>query len=221
MRSYYGVQGEGWNECVPGCISDTPRIEPREPPATAQLRLGGVGALVDWKGWDLILDALSLLSADERQRLQFRHIGGPLNTEWSKAYAERLVQRTKTLGLEGVVTWLGAQPSAKPLLSSVDALVIASHNEPFSIAMLESLFHRVPVLAADSGGARDIIKPPLNGWLYQSGSAEDLADKVRQLLRPGFLDSALFHREELRRFTADHVAQQWLHIYAAVGCAVE
>jgi glycosyltransferase involved in cell wall biosynthesis len=216
MRAYYGFSGPGWAQCIPGCVPGVPQPVRQRSESETKLLLGGIGALVRWKRWDLVLQALATLSPHERQQIRFTHFGGPLEDRSSKEYASILYRTTRELGLDEVVDWAGHQPSTKSLLERVHVIATASDQEPFSIGMLEALFHGVPVLAADSGGARDVIHPPLHGWLFRSGDAISLAAALRDLLSREFRNSAVFDLPELSRFSSTNVAGQWVQAYRAL-----
>lgn len=214
MKEHYGVpDASSWGQCIPGCVptlGTTQEAVNRR--ATGRIVLGGVGALVAWKSWHLILEALRMLPPTQRQRICFRHIGTVDGTASSENYARQLREQTVAEGLSHIVEWRGEQPSSAPLLGEIDYLVVASRREPFSVAMLEALAAGVPVLAADSGGARDVIVPGRNGWLFSSGEAIDLARRFTQLLdRPP--DPMRVDPEALRRFTASTVAREWTAVY--------
>jgi glycosyltransferase involved in cell wall biosynthesis len=111
------------------------------------------------------------------------------------------------------VTWAGQQASSECLLGRCDALVIAATNEPFSVAMLEALQRGVPVIAADSGGALDIIDPSRNGWFFRSDDSADLARVIRERVETSSLGQMVFDAKHLVRFSAATVASQWTTIY--------
>jgi glycosyltransferase involved in cell wall biosynthesis len=213
MRSYYSAPGHDEEQCIPGCMAEGADAVARKE-SSEIVRLAGIGALVEWKGWHHVVDALAALPETILARLRFRHIGQDDGSGASRAYARNLRERTAAAGLEMNIEWLGQQASSAPLLAESDALIVASNNEPFSIAMLESLRAGVPVIAADSGGAIDIIKPPINGLQFKSGSPSDLARVLRSLVETDALAKIQIDREGLRRFSAPVVAQQWAAVYA-------
>jgi glycosyltransferase involved in cell wall biosynthesis len=213
MRRYYGVSGRDGAQCIPGCMAEGVVAAARKESSDI-IRLVGVGALVRWKGWHHVMDALAALPETILARLRFRHIGKDDGSAASRAYAQELRERTKAVGLKKNIEWLGQQPSSTPLLAESEALIVASENEPFSIAMLEALRAGVPVIAADSGGAVDLIEPPKNGLLFKSGSPQDLARVLRSLVETDALAKIQIDRESLRRFSAPVVAQQWSAVYA-------
>lgn len=215
MKRYYGVGDETWDQCIPGCIPDGPGVRPeRVLGSGGTVLFGGMGALVPWKNWHLILGAVAALPQSTRQKLRFIHIGSATADPASKRFAAELRLRTAELGLEAVVEWRGELPSPGGFLAEIDCLVVASSNEPFSVSVLEALAAGVPVLAADSGGARDVVAPGRNGWLFRSGDESDLALHLGRLANevrgldvspsPGDLD----------RFFATAVAARWAKVYS-------
>lgn len=213
MRKYYDMQGAGWERCIPECVRAN--ISPiLRVPSQSLVRIAGVGFLVRWKGWHDVIEALALLPVETRARVRFDHIGPVGYAPADKRYAEELWKKTEAAGLAGCVRWLGEQPSSTPLLNESDCLVIASRNEPFSLAMLEALHAGVPLLAADSGGATDVVTLDRNGWLYRTGDPADLARLLRSLIETDALTRIRIDAGQLERFSAAVVAAQWREVYA-------
>ncbi len=216
MKRHYAAGDDTWVQCVPGCIVPTVPVRPRAARAGGRIRLGGIGALVRWKNWALILAALTLLPVELRRCFHFRHIGAEDGSPDSRANAAELRAAAATDGLQDLVEWRGQQDSAGAFLLETDCLLVLSHNEPFSIAMLEALHAGVPVLAADSGGARDIVGAGRNGWLFRSGDASDLARQLALLADGSVLAGGVIKPETLRQFGASTVADRWMKIYASL-----
>jgi glycosyltransferase involved in cell wall biosynthesis len=219
MKRHYGLPvdpRDPWSGCLPGCVPERPPA-PRIDSAGTTLRLAGVGTLTRWKQWNLVLAALERLPVARRGRVVFRHIGGPDGSAESLACAEDLRQQTAARGLASVVEWRGEQPSSEALLAESDALVVASAGEPLSVAMLEALFASVPVIASDSGGAPDLIAPPVNGRLFRTGDAADLARAINELAEAVGRGGVAIDRPALGRFTAATSAAQHAALYRRVG----
>jgi glycosyltransferase involved in cell wall biosynthesis len=220
MKRYYGIgianAGEAWAHCIPGAVpvaalAPHPARRKRE----GILRLGGVGALVAWKGWHLVLAALAALPREQRDRIRFIHIGAPGDSPAEQRYAADLRAETERLGLAACVEWRGQQASAQALLAEIDCLVVASHNEPFSIAVLEAQAAAVPVLAANSGGAADLLVADRTGWFFQSDSATDLSRAIGLLLNESAWSRIDLSPETVRPYTAPVIAERWVKVYAA------
>lgn len=220
MKGHYGINdAETWTQCIPGCIP-ADAVRPRgHRRGAADLRLGGVGSLVPWKRWELVLAVIARIRATAVREVRFTHIGASDGSAGSERYARTLRARVTELGIADRVEFRGQQSSADPLWSEIDALVIAADNEPFSIAMLEALGAGAPVIAADSGGARDVIRDGRNGWLFRSGDAADLARVVESLANSEASAVVRIDEAKLRPFTAPVVAAQWMEVYRRVGSA--
>lgn len=119
MRQYYGVSGAGWEQCLPGCVE--PNLSKLNRVGGEVLRFGGVGRIQRLKRWDLVVDAIALLSAEERSRVSFTHIGrgDPIDEA-------NLKRKAATAGLSSVVTFQGSAPSSTALLDECDVLIVAS-----------------------------------------------------------------------------------------------
>jgi glycosyltransferase involved in cell wall biosynthesis len=146
--------------------------------------IGLVGRLQPWKGQDRLLRAQALL----RERGHEVHtviVGGDAHG-LSTDYASSLPALVSGLGLADAVTLTGQVDDAGPYIDQLDILVNASDPEPFGIVLLEGMSRGVPVVAVDSGGPREIVRPGRTGALARSGEPQALADAIEPLLRdPG------------------------------------
>lgn len=212
MSEYYGVPTDSWERCIPGGVRRSV-VTAVSPVAPDRWRLGGIGALVRWKRWDLVLRALALLPEPVRRRIRFEHIGAPGGDEDSRAFAAEIAEETRRSGLAESVVWRGREPSSARLLGDIDVLLVLSDHEPFSMALLEALAAGVPVIAANTGGARDIIRHGENGWLFRSGDAGALAELLTQITtndgRPKMSREAIAGTAVY----ASDVARRWAGVY--------
>jgi glycosyltransferase involved in cell wall biosynthesis len=216
MQAYYGVR-EDERQCVPSCslqTAATPRPRKRNPKPT--IVLGGIGSLVKWKGWHLVIDALAALPSADRAKIRFVHIGSTQKDKKSQAYADELRLNVSRSNLETSVEWCGEQSDSGPLLNEIDALVVPSENEPFSLAMIEALCAGVPVLRADSGGATSLIGAGRNGWLFRTNDASDLSRILRMLVETDALEQITIEPNSLVPFQPAVVANRWIQIYEDV-----
>ncbi len=216
MRLHYGAPGGGWTQCLPECVSPRLPSARRSNPSGTATRLGGAGQCVRWKRWDLVVRALAQLTPELGRQVEFEHIGATSSPDEAGRHAQELRELTTRSGLDAQVRWLPPEPDTNGLLARVDVVVVASHDEPMSLVMLEALAAGVPVMAADSGGARDLIRPGVNGWLFRDGDAADLARVIALVAKERVdlrLERGVFLPPEL---TADQVATRWREIYTAL-----
>lgn len=204
MQRHYAAGGTAVGGCIPGGVAPSAVLRPA--PVPGRLRLGGVGALVAWKCWHEVVAALAMLPAEARARVTFDHIG-----DGDPRYRGELLACVEATGLAAQVTLHGAEPSSARLLGTIDALVVASHQEPFSVALLEALAAGVPVIAANGGGAPDAIRPGVNGELFRPGDAAALAAILRRWLEQpvAWNPTAI----QATTVTVEKVAAQWDEVY--------
>lgn len=71
----------------------------------------------------------------------------------------------RTAGLEASVRLLGRREDVPDILGAVDGVVSASVDEALPTALIEAGACGLPVVAADAGGTREIVKDGVNGRL--------------------------------------------------------
>ncbi len=97
---------------------------------------------------------------------------------------ERLHALTKELDLEATVKFLGPVygEDLQVLLRQARAVVVPSEwyeNTPY--ALLETLASGTPVIASRVGSLPERVQDGYNGFLFTTGDAHDLAEKIRTL----------------------------------------
>jgi glycosyltransferase involved in cell wall biosynthesis len=111
------------------------------------------------KGWDLVLDAFAAVRACARDaRLVFVGDGEDRDALMSRASEAGLADAVSVTGFlppADVATWLNA----------ADVVVVGSHVEGWSIAMLEALGCGKPLVSTDVSGAREMIHDGENGFV--------------------------------------------------------
>lgn len=131
--------------------------------------LGFAGRLVTYKNCDHFLRAVAL-AARHQPRLRAWIAGdGPEHAH--------LASLATKLGIDGIVTFLGQRRAEQlaDLFRASNAVAVCSYEEPLPTTALEAAACGTPVLAAISGGLREIIFPPhITG--YPWGAIEALAD---------------------------------------------
>jgi UDP-glucose:(heptosyl)LPS alpha-1,3-glucosyltransferase len=93
---------------------------------------------------------------------------------------ERLARRW---GVEDRVRFLPATPNPLPLYQAVDAFVLPSAYETFSLATYEAAACGLPLLATRVSGIEDLLVDGENGWFIER-EATAIADRLRALESP-------------------------------------
>lgn len=134
----------------------------------------GAGRLVDWKGFDVLIRAFSLLR--DSNSLLWILGDGP-----EKEPLQRLIEKH---GLESVVSMFSFVRDLRPYLWASDLFVLPSRTpEPFGFVLLEAMASGLPVIATAAGGPLDIIEDGKSGWLVAGGDENALAGCMRETLQ--------------------------------------
>lgn len=94
-----------------------------------------------------------------------------------------LQAKSKELGIENRIIWVGFTSEAKKYISIFDTGVLFSNTESFSMAILEMLAMGKPVVAADLGGTCEMIQDGINGYLVQPHDVTALTNTLDLLFR--------------------------------------
>lgn len=92
---------------------------------------------------------------------------------------DSLVQRE---GLQEVVHFLGLRQDIPDILLQVNGFVLSSDYEGLSLAILEAMAARLPVVATSVGGNPQIIQDGINGYLVPPRDSSALADAMGRLV---------------------------------------
>ncbi len=141
-----------------------------------------VGRAVEKKGYDDLLDALSLLPKDLAWR--FVHIGGG-------ALAKDLRRRADALGLSARIEWRGAQAQDAVLAAyrEADLFVLASRiagdgdRDGLPNVLMEAQSQRLAVVSTNVSGVPELILDDETGVLVPPSDPAALAHAIEALLR--------------------------------------
>ncbi|TFE28178.1 glycosyltransferase [Cohnella luojiensis] len=153
------------------------------------LVIGTFGRIVEWKRYDLVIEAVKKLADHKRYNWKLL-IVGDASVDGSDGYYNDLIGKVKAYGLEENVIFYGY--SAKPLevMKECDLTINFSLNEPFGRVIIESMLMRTPVIVSDSGGAPEIIRETNGGFIVKDGDVDELYRTIRSVY-----DKAVNHQE--------------------------
>ena len=83
--------------------------------------------------------------------------------------------------------FLGERRDIAEILQVMDVFVLTSFYEGLPVSILEAMACRIPVVATDVGGVREVISDGKNGILVEPGNPYAIAEKTQKLLRDKFL----------------------------------
>ncbi len=150
----------------------------REKSESTPFRILFLGNLISRKEVHTLISGLSLLGRSGWELL----LAGSSAAE--PAYARRISLQVKRARLEDRVKFLGpvADGALPDLFSRSHVLAVPSAYEGFGIVYLEGMSFGLPAIASSAGGAREIVREGVNGFLVSPGDPEAVAVAVWRLL---------------------------------------
>lgn len=175
-----------------------------------------VGRMVREKGVHLLLEAAPRVLHEHPEAVFVLAGKGPMLEEWRQMAEQR--------GLASRVRFLGFVDDDRRnlLFRMAAAAVFPSLYEPFGIVALEAMALGTPVIVADTGGLREIVRHGENGLTFYTGNANSLADQLCWLLhcpdeRERLVRTA---REDiLCQYDWNRLALQTMDLYRSLGSA--
>jgi D-inositol-3-phosphate glycosyltransferase len=184
-----------------------------------------VGRIQPLKAPDVLLRAVERMLADDparRDRLVVSVVGGPSGTGLERP--EELQKLAGELGISDVVTF--HPPASRPVLAdwyrAADLVAVPSFSESFGLVAVEAQACGTPVVAADVGGLRTVVRDGDTGLLLPghdpglwSGALAGLLDApaARDRMSAAACDHA-------RRFSWDATVEETLRVYRAAASGV-
>jgi glycosyltransferase involved in cell wall biosynthesis len=138
-------------------------------------RLGLVGRVSPNKGQAEAIEAMALLIG-RGMNVHLRIVG-----DVDCSFSRLLRHRTKELALAGNVEFVDFTDDPFRHLTDVDLALMCSRREAFGRVTIEAMKMGKPVVGAAVDGTKELIRDGFNGFLYEAGNANDLADKITRL----------------------------------------
>lgn len=152
-------------------------------PANKQILLS-VSRIDDYKGHDVVLNALANLSQDQLESIYYVVAGKGSNIDTLKQHAAEL-------GLSDKINWLGfvADEDLPILYRAADLFVLCTREdkhqrgvEGFGMVFLEAQAAGLAVIGTHAGGIPDAIQHNKGGWLIQQDDSKELAKYLEKLI---------------------------------------
>jgi len=112
--------------------------------------------------------------------------------------------------------FLGRRSDVESIVNMIDVGVLASHSEGISNAIMEYMALGKPVVASDHGGNRELVVDNVTGFLVDSNSAFEMAQRILHLLndREVAINMGRAGRERLeRQFQLAAMTKEYMDVY--------
>jgi glycosyltransferase involved in cell wall biosynthesis len=177
--------------------------------------LGSVGRLYPQKNLSLLLHACATLST--RRQWAILLLGdGPERT--------RLLSLAGKLGLADRLIWLGSRDDIEGWLAAMDIFVHTANFEGMPNAVMEAMAMRLPVVATNVDGIRDLIEEGISGCLLPPDDINGFARRIGELIERPDLARRLAekaHHDVLERFGMNRMIQAYDDLFQSLAPPVK
>ncbi len=134
-----------------------------------------VANLIPYKGHSDLIKAAALIESKNNWHMIF--IGEDFTN-----IKQSLIELGKKQGVEGKISFLGKRDDVSYYLAASDIGVLASHQEGFSNALLESMLAGLPMVVTNVGGNPEAVIDSKTGYVVPPHNEHELADKISRLI---------------------------------------
>ncbi len=131
---------------------------------------------------------------------------------------QELKSMVNKYGLNSHVKFYGRVPKTtlSELYTAADVFVLPSTSEGHSVALLEAMASGLPIVASDIQGNRESVEDGVNGFLFRTGSSENLAEKLEIILSDSKLKKMISDKSYeayIQKFSTKIQIDNYLKIY--------
>ncbi len=127
--------------------------------------------------------------------------------------------QVEALGIASRVIVMQSVPDVETYLNAADLALYTSEHESFGLSILESMFHRHPVLATRAGGIPEVVVDGQTGFLAPVGDIEGLAGRLDAIVGDPERYRPMGERGYQRAqalFSAERITGEYLDFYRQV-----
>ena len=129
-------------------------------------------------------------------------------------YFKTTIEPLLSLGQVEFIGEIGEHQKSDFLGNAAGLLFPIAWREPFGLVMIEAMACGTPVIAFENGSVPEVLEDGVTAFIVQN---EDQA--VQAVRRIGMLDRHRIRAEFDQRFTAQHMAQNYLKLYSRLSKA--
>jgi glycosyltransferase involved in cell wall biosynthesis len=118
--------------------------------------------------------------------------------------------------LQGYVQLTGAMPRVDRILAAADLFILPSFEEGMSMALLEAMATRLPVIVSDIPGNRELIEHEIHGLRVPLKKTEKLAQAISNVLNSAEFSDELGKNAFARirqKYSISHIAEKHIKLF--------
>lgn len=174
-------------------------------------RILTIGRLTSEKGMNLLISVANIVLKSYPSWTWDVYGDGPMLPE--------LLAKTKELGIENSLHFLGNVDNAAQYMSQYSIYVLPSYREGLPLVLIEALTNALPMVSFDiDTGPRDIIKDDQTGFLIEPYNIEQMAMKLESLMESQELRSRFSENcyHQIFKFDKLEILRKWKHLILSV-----
>lgn len=195
----WGIDPERIKVIENGQFDDSPPPPRPLPVGETRNRFAYFGQITPFKGLDVVLEALTLLTESERRKIVFEVHGANLEYQ-SQIYKDKINRLRLPLIEDGSLVWVGPYQAGevKARMAMIDWVVVPSiwwENSPMIIQ--EAYACGRPLLCSDIGGMAEKVIDGKTGIHVRVGNNHDWANKI--MLAAGYTQEWSFFADRIQK----------------------
>ena len=174
------------------------------------------GRLTKWKGQEMFIEALNILSEDyKKNNFQAIILG---SDQSRKVYSKKLESLVERYHLRKKIKFTNNYKEM-PVAYAISDIIVSSSIEPeaFGRVSVEAQAMEKPIIASDIGGSKETIINGKSGILFKSGDPRELAKVINKVME---LDKEALYsignegrKNVVKKFDVDKMCQTTLNEY--------
>ncbi|HNW81262.1 MAG TPA: glycosyltransferase family 4 protein [bacterium] len=148
------------------------------PAGIKEYSAGFISRISPEKGWSVFINALDLL---KKKGVVKDHKFLLAGSGPDEKQAEKMIS---DLNLEGNITFIKTTEQSRfpGFFNSLDVFIFPSYSESLGLVGLEAMACGTPVIGSNIGGISQYLADNENGFFFEKGSSEDLAEKIEKYM---------------------------------------
>lgn len=176
-----------------------------------RIQLIYVGRLIPQKGVQILLEALSLIELEVRNKISCEIIG-------EGTYLKELKQLSKILRVEDIVIFRGLQRDIAERMSKADYFIhVPLWEEGFGITLVEAMASGLICIAFGKGAIPEIIDDREDGFLIYEHTSKAIAEKLNDIiLNLNYTEELIIRnnaREKSKKFDISYYIEHLNKVY--------
>lgn len=170
---------DNW-EMLPGSGVNLEQYQVTDLPGEEEINFIFIGRVMKLKGIEEFLDAAK--SVKEKYGNVHFYIAG-----WNEE--EEYIEKVQKYEEKGYVNYIGFQKNISEWIQKCHCTILPSHGgEGVPNVLLETAASGRVCIASDINGSRDVVEDGVTGYIFETGNAESLAEKIEQFIQLSYED---------------------------------